>query len=113
MLSERDRRIIAALEGEIRQDDPHWARRFTRVHNRLHRPERTPGQRLRSRFAAVAAALLWAALICASATRRDGPWLWTLFGAGFAVLLGFLVRGYVHRLTAYRRARRTTFRVGS
>ena len=108
MLSERDKRIIAVLEGEIHHDDPHWVRRFTRASGRFEHPVPTPEQRLRHRIAAIAITTAWAALVCLAGSHGNGPWLWTLLALGVAVPLIFLIRRYVRRLITYRRLRRTT-----
>ena len=108
MLSERDRRIIAVLEREIHHDDPNWVRRFTRTSGRFERRVPTPEERLRCRIAAIALTTAWAVLMCVAGVHENRLWLYVLLGLGGLVLLGFLVRGYLRRLAAYRRLRRVT-----
>lgn len=84
-LSARDRRIISAIEQDLTDEDPRWARRFARRRRRFERREqraRHPAGRI---LVAGVLCVAWFTLLCV-AVAHHGPWPWIVLAPTFAAL---------------------------
>ena len=95
-LSSRDRRIFTAIEQSLADEDPVWARRFTRRHRRFARRERAAMHPTRRKWYLGILALTWFVLLCVALGHALWPLVWT--DLALAVAVGAITaRLLVHR----------------
>lgn len=84
-LSARDRRIITAIEQNLADEDPAWARRFVRHHRGFARREQAELHPARRKWYFGTLAVLWFVLLCVALGHALWPLVWAVLALAVAV----------------------------